>query len=290
MNIRNMKYFVDAVETENFTMVAKKNFISQTAISQQIIAIENEIGTSLFDRKGGCVKVNAQGMILYDFCRNTLASYQETVDRIKASIDIGKRNITIAITQVGSELLPDMLSAFSRKFADVTVKIKTTLLTEMPEMLKSGEVDLAIGPVYDFVNSGALETEVLYSERSGIIISKSSSLAEKKQITMDDIARETVIMLAREGAAKSREHLLGVFKDIGFNPARTIEVNDMKAQAVLVSAGMGIAFVSESANIDRENNIFSTVEGYDDAIDVALAWKKNTSDKSVRQFIKCCIG
>ena len=50
MNLRKMQYFVDAVELENFSMVAKKNYISQTAISQQIMAIENEVGTQLFER------------------------------------------------------------------------------------------------------------------------------------------------------------------------------------------------------------------------------------------------
>ena len=67
MNLRKMQYFVDAVELENFSMVAKKNYISQTAISQQIMAIENEVGTQLFERLNTGVKVNAQGKLLYAF-------------------------------------------------------------------------------------------------------------------------------------------------------------------------------------------------------------------------------
>ena len=64
----------------------------------------------------------------------------------------------------------------------------------------------------------------------------------------------------------------------------------MKAQAVLVSAGMGIAFVTENANIDRESNVFRVIDKYNDTVSIALAWKKNTADKTVRQFIKCCVG
>lgn len=290
MNLRKMKYFVDAVELGNFSMVARKNFISQTAISQQMTAIENEVGTSLFDRQSSGVKVNAQGLLLYNFCRSTLAAYQETLGQIKDSLDSGKKNITIAITQVGSEMIPDMLSVFGRKFSDIIINVRTSALTEMAEQLKNGEVDLAIGPIYEFEDSGLIETEILYSENSGVIMAKTSALAEKEHLNMDDLAGETVIMLAREGGKKSHEHLINAFRSVGFAPPRTIEVTDMKAQAVLVSAGMGIAFVTENANIDRESNVFRVIDKYNDTVSIALAWKKNTADKTVRQFIKCCVG
>lgn len=121
-------------------------------------------------------------------------------------------------------------------------------------------------------------------------MAKTSALAEKEHLNMDDLAGETVIMLAREGGIKSHEHLINAFRSAGFAPPRTIEVTDMKAQAVLVSAGMGIAFVTENANIDRESNVFRVIDKYNDTVSIALAWKKNTADKTVRQFIKCCVG
>ena len=116
-----------------------------------------------------------------------------------------------------------------------------------------------------------------------MIMAKTSALAEKEHLNMDDLAGETVIMLAREGGIKSHEHLINAFRSAGFAPPRTIEVTDMKAQAVLVSAGMGIAFVTES-------NVFRVIDKYNDTVSIALAWKKNTADKTVRQFIKCCVG
>ena len=101
MNLRKMQYFVDAVELENFSMVAKKNYISQTAISQQIMAIENEVGTQLFERLNTGVKVNAQGKLLYAFCCSTLKEYEKTVESIRSMVSGGKKTLLVAITQVG---------------------------------------------------------------------------------------------------------------------------------------------------------------------------------------------
>ena len=105
MNLRKMQYFVDAVELENFSMVAKKNYISQTAISQQIMAIENEVGTQLFERLNTGVKVNAQGKLLYAFCCSTLKEYEKTVESIRSMVSGGKKTLLVAITQVGGQIV-----------------------------------------------------------------------------------------------------------------------------------------------------------------------------------------
>ena len=290
MNLRKMQYFVDAVELENFSMVAKKNYISQTAISQQIMAIENEVGTPLFERLNTGVKVNAPGKLLYDFCRNTLEEYEKTVKSIRSMVSGGKKSLTLAITQVGGQIIPEILTAFLKKHPDISVNVKCLAINEMAEQVKNGSVDFAIGPIYDFIDSDVISTEILYSEATGIIVSKSSSFFKMPRITFGDISRETVIMLSKGGGLKSREHLLEKFSENSYFPTKVIDVPDMKAQAVLVSANVGIAFVAENANIDAENNSFKLIDGFHDELDIVLAWRKDSTDKTVQNFLKCCLG
>lgn len=290
MNLRKMQYFVDAVELENFSMVAKKNYISQTAISQQIMAIENEVGTQLFERLNTGVKVNAQGKLLYAFCCSTLKEYEKTVESIRSMVSGGKKTLLVAITQVGGQIVPDILTAFLKKYPDISVNVKCLAINEMAEQVKDGNVDFAIGPIYDFIDSDAVDTEILYSEATGIIVAKNSSLFKMPKITFGDLRHETVIMLPKGGGLKSREHLLEKFKENSYLPKKVIDVPDMKAQAVLVSANVGIAFVAENANIDAENNAFKLIDGFHDELDIVLAWRKDNTDKTVQNFLKCCLG
>lgn len=58
----------------------------------------------------------------------------------------------------------------------------------------------------------------------------------------------------------------------------------------MVSANVGIAFVAENANIDAENNAFKLIDGFHDELDIVLAWRKDNTDKTVQNFLKCCLG
>ena len=197
----------------------------------------------------------------------------------------GKKTLLVAITQVGGQIVPDILTAFLKKYPDISVNVKCLAINEMAEQVKDGNVDFAIGPIYDFIDSDAVDTEILYSEATGIIVAKNSSLLKMPKITFGDLRHETVIMLS-----KSREHLLEKFKENSYLPKKVIDVPDMKAQAVLVSANVGIAFVAENANIDAENNAFKLIDGFHDELDIVLAWRKDNTDKTVQNFLKCCLG
>lgn len=65
MNLKRIKYFIDLVECRNFTETAKKNFVSQTTISQQIASLENEFNIQLIDRKQIPIEPTKAGWLFY---------------------------------------------------------------------------------------------------------------------------------------------------------------------------------------------------------------------------------
>ena len=83
MDLHKMQYFKDVYELNSFTKAANKNFVYQSAVTQQIASIEKELGVLLFEREHGKITHTQAGKIFYQECRDILDEYEHVLEEIK---------------------------------------------------------------------------------------------------------------------------------------------------------------------------------------------------------------
>ena len=111
MDLQKMQYFKDVFELNSFTKAADKNFVYQSAVTQQIAALEKELGVQLFIREHGGIKNTLEGEIFYEECIKILSEYAVLRNKLK-DIYEGEKHHPYTVGLFGS--IPDITSNAAR--------------------------------------------------------------------------------------------------------------------------------------------------------------------------------
>lgn len=145
MNLNNLKYFYDAVETTSITESAKRNFVTQSAVSQGIQKLENALKMPLITHQRNCFKLTLQGEQVFSLTQNLFRTIKaiEMVSKEHADEVCGPINI-ICTQSIAVNLISSVLLKFKNSYPKVTVKMKTGKLDNVFLMLKKGVMDVGI--------------------------------------------------------------------------------------------------------------------------------------------------
>lgn len=243
MELRHLRYFVAVARHLSFTAAAESLGISQPPLSQQIRALELEIGTDLFERTTRRVVLTRAGHDFLARAESILEKSGEAMDRARA-IGNGTAGI-LNIGLTGSVLagpLGGIVHAFGQRHADVDLRIHEMSPNRQIFALKSHQVDLI------FLRSPPRETdftlEPAWREGLSVVLPADHPLADRTEIPLGDLAHETFAILNPSESQFAREiwsRCLGA----GFTPRVSQQVNEATSLVSLVAAGLGIAIVPE---------------------------------------------
>src|ERR1700688_1781187 len=117
MELHQLRYFVAVAEWGHFTKAAKRCFVAQPSLSQQIGKLEKELGQPLFERLGRTIRLTDGGRLLYDQALSILASVEEAKRQVIDARDDPEGLVQVgAIPTIAPFLLPSLVSAFQRRF------------------------------------------------------------------------------------------------------------------------------------------------------------------------------
>lgn len=189
MSLWKYKYFVDVVESRSFTKAGQMNFVTQTAVSQQIASLEKNIGGKLIERGNGEVEVTELGEIVYEKAKQML----EINEQMTQEIALQKEQFVIRIGIDSSinkmfwakmqRMIDDYYTERDFQFSKVDSFIGS-------KMLEEGALDLYIG--YDIHKTNKkveIGNRELCKNRIGAYVGKKSSLPAKKNFTLKELAK-----------------------------------------------------------------------------------------------------
>ncbi len=250
MKIDQLRTFQKVALTGSFTRAARELFLTQPAVSQQIKALENTYGVSLFDRQGRHITLTHEGKILFSKTNNLLAELRdiEKVFEDISALDIGK--INVASTAVfGTYFLPVAMGEFIKRYPGIELELHTGNSYEVISQLLEGRTDFGFG--------GAVKTEpdirfhLIHQEPYVFVVGSGHPLAERNQAAVDDLKaypfiwREHGTLVRR----KMEEMLGGAQTSIIFR--NIIEVQNVETVKRLVERGVGVTIIPEVA-VKRE--------------------------------------
>ena len=196
MLLRQMKYFVSVVDCGSFTEAGEQNYISQSAISQQIQALEKDLGVRLLIRENRKFSLTPAGEYFYSHCRGILEE-AETLRR--ETVRLGKDSrlrLRIGYLRCYSGLeLHEALAEFSRSCGEISIDVVKGTHEELYDHLRFGTVDLVLTDQRRAFSDEYVNFELLrcgcYAE-----LSAQNRLCAREYVTLKDLGRTPCILIS----------------------------------------------------------------------------------------------
>lgn len=232
MELRRLRYFLAVAEKLSFTRAADQLRVTQPTLSHQIKALEEEIGTTLFDRVGRKIYLTPSGEALREYARQALNAITSATTAISELEGLAHGTLAIGVFESFSgSLLPPLLAEFSRLYPGVHVTVHQLPSGQLEEELDKGNLDLGIA--YSPPATNHVVAEKLFDEPLVLVVGAGHPLARKKKIHMTALNGEPLMLLTVD--FPSRRLLNERFATVGVKPRIVLEINSVHAAIATVS-------------------------------------------------------
>jgi DNA-binding transcriptional LysR family regulator len=240
MRLPQLEYVVAIAEEGSYTAASTRLTIAQPSLSQQVAALEKELGCQLFERLHRGVRLTPAGRAFLPEARATVLAAERARRAVRAAMQL--EGGTLEIATVGSMaigVVPDAVTAWHRAHPDVAINVVSYSHRDALEAaVASGVGDLAIGPP---PRRWSGETTSLGREEFVVLLPADDPAVKAERISMASLAE-------REWVAFDRDHglaewLYAACARAGFTPRLAAELAEIAAVVRLAAAGLGPAFV-----------------------------------------------
>ena len=271
MELRQLRYFVAVAEELHFRRAAARLHISQPPLSQQISALEAELGVTLLERTRRRVELTPAGEAFLRDARAVLAELDVAVSTVRA-IAAGQAGF-LRVGFVGSALLsivPTAVQAFRRARPGVELELRERSTVDALRLLRTGTIDVGlvrppIEPDED------LRTTLVLRERTVAAVPVDHPLAALRRIPLRRMAAEPLVLFPRPQAPGFHDLLIGELAATGATPRVAQYAPEMTTIIGLVAAGIGVSPVPASvAHLEIEGVTYRPLTGAPDTELVAV--------------------
>lgn len=193
MELRQLRYFVGIAETGRFSEASKQLFISQSAVSQQIKALEDELGTQLFVRNTHSVSLTESGQELLPLARKVLLSVGECRDRINDLKGLLCGELNVGLTYTLEPYARETMLAFMKQYPKVQLNFHYKNLPELLRKLHDRDIDIMLS-MMPTSEHGFVDSIPLHTYRLMAVMKKTHPLSRKKFLTFSDLQTQGLIL------------------------------------------------------------------------------------------------
>lgn len=248
MHIESLKVFCDLVDTRSFSKAAMMNFISQSAVSQQVRALEDRFDRKLVERSRGGLIPTAAGLVFYQGCREILERYASLGEEIKGLSDVISGQVRVAtIYSVGLHELSPVVKKFIKSYPQVNIHIEYSRTNKVYDDVINGSIDLGI-VAYPSPRP-QIDVIPFRSDRLVLVCSPDHPLARRKRIDLKVLDGQRFIGFERDiPTRKAIDHIL---RDRGVAVQHVMEFDNIETIKRSVEADLGITIVPR-ATVENE--------------------------------------
>ena len=239
------RVFLEVAKQGNISAAAQNLFISQSAVSQSVKQLEEQLQVRLFSRSTRGVSLTSEGKLLLEYVSHALGLLQSGEEKIAASRQLLTGELIIGASDtVTKTYLLSRLEAFHKDYPDIRIRILNGTTSMVLDNLHAGQVDIAF--------ASEAPDETVYSVRHcvdthTIFVAAPDYLEFDKVYTMEEIAALPLILLERK--ASSRVYVERYFQDHGVQIHPEIELGSHNLLISLARIGLGVACVTEEFSL-----------------------------------------
>lgn len=250
MEIHHLRTFREVVRARSFTAAGKRLFLAQPTVSQQVKALETEVGERLLERTGKDVRPTPAGEVLLDAVDRALAILDDAARRIREARDAGEGSVTIACGDtVALHLLPPVLAAFRAKFPKADVRVRNHGSREVVALVLAGDADLGLATKPEALDD-ALESATLLDEGFVLALPPDHRLAGTGPAALSDLDGEPAVLL--EATTATRRVIDEGLAAAGVRLATAMESGNLEVVKAYVARGFGLSVLPALAVTDDD--------------------------------------
>jgi DNA-binding transcriptional LysR family regulator len=286
MEIKQLRYFLTVAEELHFTRAADKLGMAQPPLSQQISLLERQLGARLFIRNKRSVQLTAVGEAFLPYARRIINATEQATFDVKSIIE-GKAG-SLKVAAVFSTLytfVPQILSNFRNKYPKIEVSLYEMTIANQLKALTDGIINVGIlrGPFLE----PNIDKVLLHRERFVAVLSVNHPLANREQLTLSEIARETLICLTPAATHSYANQVMAMLAEECDDLNIRHQIVDTNTLLALVGAGLGIAIVPASfKSVNVQQVTFREIYGTTSTSTVYAAWHKDGVSLTLPNFLE----
>lgn len=248
LHSRLLRYLDEVVRSGSIRRAADKLNVSSSSINRQIIELEAELGTPLFERLPRRLRLTAAGEILITHIRQTLRDHERARFRIAELAGVGRGTIRIAtMNGPASGLLPNLCRDFVRRFPGVRFEIRSLLAPQIIAAVSEGEVDFGLG--YNLAPPTNIRIVSRFGGHLGVISSRRHPLADRKSLRLSELGEQPIVH------ADASLTIRGVIDEACERASIVLrpvyETNSVQMMKYMVREGRALTFLS-APDVDSE--------------------------------------
>lgn len=249
MEIRQLKYFVRMAQTLNFSEAARSLYVSQSTLSQQIKALEDELGTILFQRDSHSASITESGEMLLPLAIQTIHDSEACIAQMNDLKELLTGELNIGVTYSFSQILTETVKNFAREYPGVKLNIFYRNMAELMEVLRHREVDLVLAfkpdQPYD-----EIESSYLFGDKLSVIMRKDHPLADRQSISLEELKRHRLAIPAKGLQARNALENYICIERSGLNVC--LEINEANILLDIVQNNNLLTMLSEASVRGRD--------------------------------------
>lgn len=253
MEWHQIEGFYQTARTGNFTKAAAINHVTQSAISQQISKMEEELDVSLFERIGKRKLILTEaGELLFGFAESVLTQYDillEQLSDLKGS-HRGKLRIAGPFTSL-NQLLPEKLAVYKRQFPWVEYTILDRSQRAALELVTEGVVDFGI--MLESIVPPTMQKIPWNKVETVLIVSVDHPLNDLPELSLDEIAKYPLILPIKRNEPCKRTEIEKLFLENNLTYHMVMESSTVELNVMYVELGLGISFATVVRSIPALN-------------------------------------
>jgi DNA-binding transcriptional LysR family regulator len=290
MDLVALRVYCDLVETGSFTQAAERNFLSQSAVSQRIRALEASYGQVFLERgKGkGRVTPTDAGEMLYRGARPLIQDAEELDARLRGLTDELSGTVRVAtVYSVGLHALPGRLKPFLGAHPAINVHLEYIQTEKVYQAVLSAAVD--VGIVACPAPRAGIDVVHFGTEEMVVVCAAENPLARRDEISLHDL--DGLDFVAFESGIPTRRLIDERFLSARIQPHITMTFDNIETIKNVVEIGSGVSILPESSvrRDVREGNLAAIPFARDEIFtrDVGLILKTSrTRRAAVRAFVE----
>ncbi len=261
MDLRQLEIIRAIAETGSFTAAGQKLHVSQSAISRQILLLEDELGEPVFLRIGRRIRITPAGESLLQLSHRVFQDLTDTVAGIGDSRESLQGNVRLAGGMtVCLYLFPAMLAELRRAHPQLEPKVSATSGERAVAQLRAGILDLGLLTLP--INEADLISVPLLTEELLVVTDPKHPLTQKRRITAQDLDNQSLVLF--ESGSNTRRVLEEFFLTEKIAPRIAMETENVEIIKAMVRAGLGISiipFLAVAREVASGHLFCSRIEG-----------------------------
>lgn len=248
MEIRQLRYFVNAAKALSFTEAARLSNITQSTLSQQIKQLETELGVLLFHRIGKHIQLTNEGSIFLEDALRMLDTERQSLQRLADVVNLQSGSIHVGIASgLGLlAMLADTITEYNKLYPKIDIHLHQVAAPLLSKMLRQHEVDIALS-FKSVQKEEDLTEKPLFGTRLCAIMGEHHPLANKEDISLELLRNQPLVLPSHNLLVRNFLDEIAQKQGVQLKPA--VEINDLSHIIFMVRSGRWVSVLPDAATL-----------------------------------------